>query len=84
MLKRRTRPHPQRISSRRNKRTNQLHQLHKAIHRLCRVLSRLPYMHNRRKTIQANCWGKLGVVLVSPSFSLFSSLALLVTLAIDL
>jgi hypothetical protein len=81
MLKRRKWPHPQRISSRRNKRTNQLHQ---AIHRLCRVLNRLPYMHNRRKTIQANCWGKLGVVLVSPSFSLFSSLALLVTLAIDL
>jgi hypothetical protein len=81
MLKRSKRPHPQRISSRRNKRTNQLH---KAIHRLCRALSRLPYMHNRRKTIQANCWGKLGVVLVSPSFSLFSSLALLATLALDL
>jgi hypothetical protein len=79
MLKRSKRPHPQRISSR-NKRTNQ----HKAIHRLCRVLSRLPYMHNRRKTIQANCWGKLGVVLVSPSFSLFSSLAPLATLALDL
>jgi hypothetical protein len=84
MLKRSKRPRPQRISSRRNKRTNQHHQLHKAIHRLCRVLNRLPYMHNRRKTILANCWGKLGVVLVSPSFSLFSFLALLVTLAIDL
>jgi hypothetical protein len=83
MLKRSKRPHPQRISSR-SKRTNQHHQHHKAIHRLCRVLSRLPYMHNPRKTIQANCWGKLGVVLVSPSFSLFSSLALLATLALDL